>query len=403
MTERLALAGADLVLPDRVQQGATLIIEDGRIAEILPRTIPGASGIRRLDLHGRLIVPGFVDVHVHGVEGIDTHDGPHAVRELAARMPRYGVTAFSPTTVACPPDELRAVIDAVRSCREQPVPGHARVLPAHLESSFIDPGYKGAQPLHCLRVPRSALDRTAEHRDESFSGADILDVIDGAGPDVGIVTLAPELEGGLDLVRHLVAAGRIVSLGHSAATFDEGMDAIRSGATQATHLFNRMPPVGHREPGLAGAVLQAPEVAAEIICDAYHVHAGMVRVAIAAKGPDRVMAITDGSAGAGLAPGTRATLGGRAIHVRREAAFLDDNTLAGSTATMDRVFRVLTGIVGLGLVDAAMLCSTTPARALGLTGFGVIAEGAAADLVILDERLLVAETCVAGRPCLGRF
>lgn len=403
MTERLVLAGADLVLPDRVQQGAMLIIEDGRIAEIVPRTIPTGSAVRRLDLHGHLVVPGFVDVHVHGVEGIDTQDGPHAVRELAARMPRYGVTAFSPTTVACPPDGLRSVIDAVRRCREQPVPGHARVLPAHLESNFIEPDYKGAQPAHCLRSPRSALDRTVEHRDESFSGADILAVIDSAGPDVGIVTLASELEGGLDLVRHLVAAGRIVSLGHSAATFDEGMDAIRSGAAQATHLFNRMPPVGHREPGLAGAVLQAPEVAAEIVCDAYHVHPGMVRVAIAAKGPDRVMAITDGSAGAGLAPGTRATLGGRTIHVRREAAFLDDNTLAGSTATMDRVFRVLTGIVGLGLVDAAMLCSTTPARALGLTGFGVIAEGAAADVVILDERLLVVETCVAGRPCLGRF
>jgi N-acetylglucosamine-6-phosphate deacetylase len=227
-------------------------------------------------------------------------------------------------------------------------------------------------------------------------------VIDEAGPDVGIVTLAPELDQAMALIRRLVAFGRIVSLGHSAATFDIAIEAFRAGARQATHLFNRMPPVGHREPGLAGAVLQAPEIAAEIVCDGYHVHPGMLRMAIAAKGTDRVMAVTDGSAGAGLPPGTRARLGGRAIEVREQGAFLEDNTLAGSTATMDRVFRVLTSIGGLGLVDAATLCATTPARELGLTGHGVIALGAVADLVVLGPQLTVVETYLAGRPCIHR-
>jgi N-acetylglucosamine-6-phosphate deacetylase len=406
MTQTLVLAGADIVLPDRVIAGGTIIIENGRIADIVSRVVPTASDVARVDLHGLTVVPGFIDVHVHGVEGIDSLDGPNAVRDLAARMPKYGVTAFSPTTVACPPAELRMVVDGVRACREAPAARSARVLPAHLESNFINPDYKGAQPISCLRTPASALaaggdDHRSRH-DEEFSGADILRVIDEAGPDVGIVTLAPELDEAMALIRRLVASGRIVSLGHSAATFDIAIDAIRAGARQATHLFNRMPPVGHREPGLAGAVLQAPEVAAEIVCDGYHVHPGMLRMAIAAKGADRIMAITDGSAGAGLPPGTRARLGGRAIDVREQGAFLEDNTLAGSTATMDRVFRVLTGVGGLGLVDAATLCATTPARELGLTGHGVIVAGAVADLVVLSPQLTVVETYIVGQPCLCR-
>jgi len=405
MTQLLVLAGADIVLPDRVIAGGTLFIKDGRIADIVGRVVPTAADVARVNLGGHLVVPGFIDVHVHGVEGIDSLDGPDAVRDLAARMPKYGVTAFAPTTIACPPAALRAVIEAVRACREAPAARSARVLPAHLESNFVNPDYTGAQPIGCLRMPPSTLSAGAPdapaRAGEEFSGADILRVIEAAGPDVGIVTLAPELADAMALIRRLVASGRIVSLGHSAATFDVAIDAIRAGARQATHLFNRMPPVGHREPGLAGAVLQAPEIAAEIVCDGFHVHPGMLRMAIAAKGTDRMMAITDGSAGAGLAPGTRARLGGRPIDVREQGAFLEDGTLAGSTATMDRVFRVLTSVGGLGFVDAATLCATTPARELGLTGLGVIAPGAVADLVVLGPQLNVVETYIDGRPSLA--
>ncbi|MCX6545405.1 MAG: N-acetylglucosamine-6-phosphate deacetylase [Acidobacteria bacterium] len=406
MTQTLVLAGVDIVLPDRVTPGGTIIIEDGRISGVLSRVVPTASDVPRVDLPGHTVVPGFIDVHVHGLEGIDSLDGPGAVRELAARMPKYGVTAFSPTSVACPPDDLRMLVAAVRRCREAPDARSARVLPAHLESNFLNPDYKGAQALSCLRSPAAALaagqrDRQSAHT-EQFTAADILRVIEEAGPDVGIITLAPELDGAMALIRRLVASGRIVSLGHSAATFDIAIDAIRAGARQATHLFNRMPPLGHREPGLAGAVLQAPEIAAEIVCDGYHVHPGMLRMAIAAKGADRIMAITDGSAGAGLPPGSRARIGGRAIDVGEQGAFLEDNTLAGSTATMDRVFRVLTSVGGLGLVDAATLCATTPARELGLTGHGVIAPGAVADLVVLGPQSTVVETYIAGQACLGR-
>ncbi|MEI6670379.1 MAG: hypothetical protein WCP29_19730, partial [Acidobacteriota bacterium] len=198
VTHRLVLAGPDIVLPDRVIAGGTLVVEDGLITGIVSHALPASSGALHLDLTGHFVVPGFVDIHVHGLEGIDSLDGPDAVRDLAARMPAYGVTAFSPTTVACPPAQLRMVLDAVRACRESPAAGSARVLPAHLESNFINPDYKGAQPLSCIRTPASALATRDRVRrcatGDEFSGADILHLIEDAGPDVGIVTLAPELD-----------------------------------------------------------------------------------------------------------------------------------------------------------------------------------------------------------------
>jgi len=193
-----------------------------------------------------------------------------------------------------------------------------------------------------------------------------------------------------------------VSLGHSGATFDEALAAITAGACHATHLFNRMPPLNHRAPGLAGAVLQADEVAAEIICDGFHVHPALVRAAIAAKRPSRIMAITDATAAAGLPPGSRARLGGRPILAGDSTALLDDGTIAGSVLTMDRAFQILIGRVGLSPVDAVTLCATTPARELGLVGHGILAPEAAADLVVLDQNFTVVQTYVGGQLAYSR-
>jgi N-acetylglucosamine-6-phosphate deacetylase len=158
-----------------------------------------------------------------------------------------------------------------------------------------------------------------------------------------------------------------------------------------------MPPLGHREPGLAGAILTSVAVAAEIICDGVHVHRDMVRMAVAAKGAARMMAITDGVAVAGLPDGSTASLGGRTIRVRDSVAYLEDGTLAGSVATMDRVFRFLINDVGLSLSEAAQLCATTPAAQLGLTDTGSITAGAMADLVVLDRDFTVKQTYIGGR------
>ena len=384
----IVVSGGDLILPDRIITEGSLVIDGGRIVAIESRRI-APDGAVIIDASEGYVVPGFIDVHVHGLHGHDTLDGGDAVARIAAHLPRYGVTAFCPTTVACSPGDLRDVLQQVRQARVAPAAGSARVLPLHLESNFINPEYRGAQPATCLRT---AVGPT----EGEYSGRDVLDVIAASSPDVGIVTLAPELPGGIELVRSLVAAGHRVSLGHSGADFDTAVAAIDAGARHATHLFNRMTPMTHRAPGLAGAVLSREEVAVEIICDGYHVHPAMCQVALAAKGPQGVLAITDGTAGSGLSPGSETRLGGRRIRVGDQAAFLDDGTLAGSTLTMDRAFRNVVARFGGSIVDAATMCSTTPARELGLTGFGVLADGAVADLVLLDRGFRVIHTFIGG-------
>ncbi|MGH9410269.1 MAG: N-acetylglucosamine-6-phosphate deacetylase [Vicinamibacterales bacterium] len=393
----ITLSGADLVLPDRVLTGGALVIEGDRIAEIITSPRRGSAGTLHYPLHNHYVVPGFIDVHVHGIEGVDSLSGADAIARMAERLPRFGVTAFCPTSIACDPLTLRQMLTAVRAARTSRPPAGARVLPAHLESNFISPDYNGAQPLECLRRPAPDDQRWLAPlaREHAWSGEDILREIADARPDVGIVTVAPELDGAIALIRDLVSNGHRVSLGHSGATYDQALAAIRAGATQATHLFNRMTPVAHRAPGLAGAALESDEITAEIICDGIHVHPAMIRVALAAKRAERIMAITDGTAGSGLAPGSEATLGGRRIHIR-DAAYLDDGTIAGSVLTMDRAFAKLTAHAAVSFTDAATVCSTTPARTLGLQGFGIIAQGAAADLVVLDRDLRVVQTWIAG-------
>lgn len=397
----IVLSGADVVLPDRVVTGATVVLEDDRIVDVLLSPRPssgsgrGGNGSLHFPLHDHYIVPGFIDVHVHGVAGVDTLDGTAAIGQIAEKLPGFGVTAFCPTSVACDPPALRRMLAAVRAARTERAPGGARVLPAHLESNFISPEFRGAQPESCLRRPSDRAVASAAGASDSWTGADILHEIADARPDVGIVTVAPEVEGVLPLIADLVSNGHRVSLGHSGATYEQGLDGIRAGATQATHLFNRMTPAAHRAPGLTGAILESDDVTAELICDGVHVHPAMLRVALAAKRAERIMAITDGTAGSGLPRGASATLGGRRIQVR-DVAYLDDGTVAGSVLTMDRAFAKLTVEAGVSLTDAALLCSTTPARTLGLQGFGVIAPGAIADLVVLDRDLRVAQTWIAG-------
>jgi len=391
----IVLAGGDIVLPDRILTSASLIIDQGRIAAI--ESIRGTpAGASVVNVSESYVVPGFVDVHVHGIEGHDTLDGAGAIAEIAKRLPRYGVTAFCPTTVACAPADLDLTLRQVGEARVGRVPGAARVLPAHLESNFINPEYKGAQPAACLRLP------TDERREGDYSGRDILNVIDSRSADVGIVTVAPEIDGALELIPRLVRAGHRVSLGHSAADYDQAVAAIDAGARHATHLFNRMTPMTHRAPGLAGAVLSYEEVRAELICDGFHVHPAMSHFTIAAKGADGVMAITDGTAGAGLPPGSMSRLGGRPIRVSDQAALLDDGTLAGSTLTMDRAFRNIVTLFHASITQAAIMCSTTPARALGLTRFGVIAEGNVADLAVLDRGFRVTRTFIEGEEVFAR-
>jgi N-acetylglucosamine-6-phosphate deacetylase len=399
----IAIHGGEVVLPSRVASGATVLVEERLIAGVeTSGAVP--KGATVVDARGCHVVPGFIDVHVHGVAGYDTLDAGQPVAEMARALVRFGVTAFCPTTVACTPDALTAFLEQVAAQRGASGDG-ARVLPAHLESNFINPEYAGAQPLECLRLPPSAQGaarrgrkpRTAAAGTEAFTGNDVLAAIGAHRADVGIVTLAPELPGGLDLVRTLVTAGHLVSLGHTGADYDTALAAVKAGARQATHLFNRMTPLSHRAPGVVGAVIESEPVAVELIADSVHVHPAMCRFAIGIKGASRVMAISDGTAAAGLPIGQTASLGRRRIHARSHAAVLDDGTMAGSVATMNRIFSTLVTACGVSIVDAATMCAGTPARQLGLTGYGAIEAGAVADVAVLDADCGVRHTLVGGR------
>jgi len=394
LSERIFLSGASLILPGRIASGLTLVLEAGHVVDMTSSPATGGPADVHFHLPGHVVLPGFIDVHVHGLAGHDVLDGADAMATMAAGLPRHGVTAFCPTTVACAPSVLDGFLENVSGLRRLRRPVDARVIGAHIESNFINTDYRGAQPAACLRTADAAAPNPSGAEGD-FTGADILAVLDRHRPDVGVVTLAPEVPGAMALTRRLASGGTRVSLGHSAATFEIAEAAIAAGARHATHLFNRMPPMTHREPGLASAVFANEAIAAELICDGHHVHPAFLQMAIAAKGVSHVMAITDGTAGSGLPKGSRTRLGSQAITVG-DVARLDDGTSAGSVATMDGVLRYLVGPCGLSLCDAAQVCATTPARELGLLGYGTIAPGATADLVVLDAGLAVVQTWIAG-------
>ena len=305
----IVLAGGDLVLPDGILARASLVIDGARIAAVEPKARVDPAGASIVAIDDCYVVPGFIDVHVHGVEGYDTLDPGDPVAEMAARLPRYGVTAFCPTTVACGPEALRSVLAHVARARSGPCRTvRASCRPTSRATSSIPITAERSRPSASVPERRVRFAEPALRTDIGFRRRDADECVGRvprSGPgernrrlfrdrhprrdcrcavDVGIVTLAPELPGGIELVRTLVSAGHRVSLGHSGATIDEAMAAIELGARQATHLFNGMAPMTHRSPGVAGAVLARDEVAAELICDGYHVHPAMSRMAIDRRG-----------------------------------------------------------------------------------------------------------------------
>jgi N-acetylglucosamine-6-phosphate deacetylase len=344
---------------------AQLVIAGGRIAEI-ELLGPGDPET--------IIAPGFIDLQVNGFAGRDAREGAEAIAAISEALPRTGVTGFLPTLISRPVAEggdfVRAAAAAAAAA------AGARVLGAHLEGPFLNPEYCGAHDQQCLVPPSpDRVDRVLEQPPR-------------------MLTLAPELDGGLEAVRRLACAGVLVSAGHSGATYDEGLAAFDTGVRFATHLFNRMPPLHHRAPGLVGAALDDPRVTAGIIADGVHVHASLIAIAGCAKGPRGLALTTDQVAAAGVPPG-HYRLAGRDVVSEGDTVRLPDGTLAGSAATMDLLLR--RAVEQFGLHRALAMASRTPARVLGLSTRGRVAVGCDADLVVLGPDLRVRRTLVGGR------
>ncbi len=333
-----------------------------------------------VDLPGALVVPGFVDIHVHGGGGASYTDGNDAdiLRAATFHRSRGTTTTLASLVTASPTDLLtavRALTDATRA---------GTVAGIHLEGPWLSAVHCGAHDPAQLRNP---------------APAEIDRLLTAGGGAIRMVTLAPERAGSDDAISRFIDAGVVVAVGHTDAGYEQTRHAVELGATVATHLFNAMRPVHHREPGPAIALLEDARVTVELIADGVHVHPAMQRAVINAAGADRVALVTDATAAAGLGDG-EFRLGTVQIEVVAQVARVrGTSTIAGSTATMDQLFRAAAGLGSdrdAALAAAVQMTSTTPARALGFDNVGSLRAGADADLVVLDGDLQVMRVMADG-------
>jgi N-acetylglucosamine-6-phosphate deacetylase len=372
----LLLAHARVRTPEQELAASWVAVSGGRIAAIGQGVAPRAA--ETADLRGRLLVPGFLDLHVHGGGGDDfMDDDPEACARAARFHVTHGTTGLLATTVSAAPERLQAAVRGIAAAMER----EPLILGIHVEGPWLSERWRGAQEAVHLRPP---------------DPTELRALIATSGATVRLVSLAPELPGALELVAAIAAAGAVAGLAHTDATYAQARAAVAAGARHATHVFNAMRPLHHREPGLLGAVLDDPQVSCEVIADGHHVHPAIVRLLRSAKGARATVLVTDAIAAAGLGDGSY-HLGDTPIEVRAGRAQTPAGTLAGSTLTMDAAVRNACAW-GVPLAEALAMASTTPARVLGLgRRKGAVAVGHDADLTVLDAELRAVGTLVGGR------
>ncbi|MEU8350430.1 N-acetylglucosamine-6-phosphate deacetylase [Streptomyces sp. NPDC048845] len=364
------LTGARVVLPDGIDGNARIAVS-GTVIVPPPAedAVPAAAG---LDLTGHWIVPGFVDVHVHGGGGASFSAGTaEEALAVADTHRRHGTTTMVASTVTGDLDDLARQAAALSELVEQ-----GDLAGVHFEGPFISPGRCGAHEPSLLRDP---------------DPADVRKLLDAARGTACMMTLAPELPGGLDSVRLLAEHGVIAAVGHTDSGYDATHRAIEAGATVATHLFNAMPALHHREPGPIAALLEDERVTVELVNDGIHLHPAVLELAFARAGADRVAFITDAMSAAGKGDG-RYRLGGLDVEVADGVARLaDGGSIAGSTLTLDTAFRRAVTVDGLPVEDVVRALSANPARLLGVADrVGSLEPGKDADLVVLDADFRIA-------------
>jgi N-acetylglucosamine-6-phosphate deacetylase len=372
LDSRYAVRG-DLAIDGGLVRGA-VVVEDGRIAKVIGEPRDGALPETIID--AAVVAPGLIDLQVNGGFGVEVGEDPEAIRCLAERLPATGVTAFLPTVITAEAAHYERVSAAFATAREAI---GARPLGLHLEGPFLSPHRAGAHRRELIEAADRALFET------------LL-----MGDGLRLMTLAPEREGAHERIRRLRERAVLVSLGHTDATYEAFVAAIDAGASMATHLFNAMSPFRHRAPGAIGAGLVDDRVTVGLIADGVHCHPASIRLALAAKGAERIALVTDMMPAAGMPPG-RYELGGQAVTVDGVSATLADGKLAGSIMTLDQAIRNVVSWTEATPAEAIRMASEVPARLLGLTDIGRMATGFVADLVLLDDELTVETTIVGGR------
>jgi N-acetylglucosamine-6-phosphate deacetylase len=363
---KLAVAG-------RLEEGAVVIAGD-RIVDVLRAPRDGALPARIVA--AEIVAPGLIDLQVNGGFGFEVGADPGALRTLARRLPERGVTAFLPTLISSPAAAYRAAFDALAAAQDAP---GARALGLHLEGPFLSAARKGAHPF-------ASITQADEPLFEALLACKAL----------RLMTLAPERPGAIERIRRLRQRDVLVSLGHSDATFEEFEAGVDAGATMATHLYNAMSHFVHRAPGAAGAALIDDRVTVGLIADGIHSHPASLKLALRAKGAERIALVSDMMAAAGMPPG-RYQLGGQAVEVDATTARLADDTLAGAVLTLDKGVRNMACWTEATPAAALRMATETPARLLGLVDRGRLVTGSLADLTLFDAELHLRETIIAGQ------
>ena len=368
-----------ILTPDGFVDGTIALDAGGRIESIVGT--PVALQAAR-DTQAALILPGFIDLHVHGGGGHDVMEGGDAAQHIAALHVRHGTTAMLATTMTAPMADLVTAFAALTPMFAATSLGArrnakaARILGVHLEGPYINPGKLGAQPDFARPLDGDEIRR-----------------LHALAP-IKLITLAPEVAGNIDVIESLVAVGYRVQIGHSLASYEEVVGALERGAGGFTHLYNAMSALHHREPGVVGAALAHARYS-EIIPDLLHVHAGAIKVALRAI--PCLYCVTDSTAASGM-PDGEYKLGRHTVTKCLGGVRLADGTLAGSTLTMDQALRNLVDRIGLDLADASRRVSTFAADHIGLPDRGRLERGAWADLVVLDRDLQITDVYVEGSP-----
>lgn len=373
----MLIKNCKIILEDHIEEGSVLI-QNGKIQSIYSLNENDETII---DGKGLYLSPGFIDIHIHGAGGFDTMDGSYeALNTISKTIAKNGTTSFLPTTMTCDSEDIKKALSAICDAKDHGTDG-AEILGTHLEGPFINPAMIGAQNPNYIKQP---------------SIKEFESIVGAHNHQVTSVTLAPEMDGAPDLIKYLVDNNINVSIGHSAATYEETIQAIHLGLSHSTHLFNAMSGFHHREPGVVGAIFDS-EITTEFIGDGIHATYPTLRVAIKQKGTDKIMLVSDAMRACCMPDGLY-SLGGQDVYVANGQANLKNGALAGSILTLIQAVKNMHDNTTLPLYEIIKMASYNPAKYCGVDHRkGLIKEGYDADLVLFDESIEIKYTIVGGK------